>query len=538
VENAISVLFIPKTVGDDTIEDGGGYPSGVVETFEPQKFPCGVMGAGSMNACCIKDVMDSYRTLSSFETHMSTVDFTNCTTTPLPSGVVVEGSLSDGSSSDAFNFLEGKFACGDTMYSEVVIVDSSSDGLTGTAMLRLDEKEVRLFFGTLTGNVASEYTVTMFVGMVSFVPTKDENNNYANFMQVYHSQTPISLKKTNAVQYVLNAAFTMKEEEIVIKMVVALAMSKNDFTSEKQEAFTQGLADTAGVTKESIRTVIVEEIVVKMVVGMAMSKEDFTYDKEHAFKQGLADTAGVSIERVRIASIDSVGLRNQLRHLLAGSLSVSAEVIVDDTTEGDTMSTKLTAESINRQMGTQGLPEVEVVQSGSVEVGISISAEVIVESMSQSASVSTQMTPENINTQMSTQGLPAVEVVRTATVAVLQVGGFSQTFLNYVGTVLHNVKITEGNHAGKHAQFIQLSFTMPERYQPPGGTNGKLIPFSSVRVGRGSSFSPSSVIEWQYPCAEGSGESIYGRDGISTLYEEFTAKMCAPPGRNSQESAL
>lgn len=139
--------------------------------------------------------MDSYRTLSSFETHMSTVDFTNCTTTPLPSGVVVEGSLSDGSSSDAFNFLvltpftplssfnefyhsllkvycvscflqEGKFACGDTMYSEVVIVDSSSDGLTGTAMLRLDEKEVRLFFGTLTGNVASEYTVTMFVGMV------------------------------------------------------------------------------------------------------------------------------------------------------------------------------------------------------------------------------------------------------------------------------------------------------------------------------------------------------------------------------------
>ena len=56
---------------------------------------------------------------------------------------------------------------------------------------------------------------------------------------------------------------------------------------------------------------------------------------------------------------------------------------------------------------------------------------------------------------------------------------FSQTFLNFVGVVLHNVK-TEG----QNAQFIQVSFTMPTRYRPPGAT-GPLVPFSSVRVGKG-----------------------------------------------------
>ena len=140
--------------------------------------------------------MDSYRTLSSFETHMrSTVNFTNCATTPLSSGVVVDSS-SDGSDIKFRNFLvfapsctpssfnvcwysllkvyyvscflqDGKFAGGNnTMYySKVVIGNSSSNGLTGTATLHLDEREVRLYAGTLKGSIASEYTVTMFVGM-------------------------------------------------------------------------------------------------------------------------------------------------------------------------------------------------------------------------------------------------------------------------------------------------------------------------------------------------------------------------------------
>ena len=57
---------------------------------------------------------------------------------------------------------------------------------------------------------------------------------------------------------------------------------------------------------------------------------------------------------------------------------------------------------------------------------------------------------------------------------------FTQTFLNFVGVVLHSVKVD----AGQYAQFVQVSFTMPEEYQPPGAT-GPLIPFSSVCVRKG-----------------------------------------------------
>jgi len=271
VQKAISVLYIPRTSGNDLEDNGGGYPQQVLDTFEPRNFPCGVMGAGSMNACCIKNVMDSYRTPSSFETHMSSTDFATCPT-PMSSGAVVKGQSN--SSEAKYNFLGGKFT--DMPYSEVVVTSDPSNELHGTATLRLDEKEVRLLAGKLQGNAAIEYTINMFVGMVSFVPTFDENGGHAKFMQTYHSQTPISLMKKNTVQYVLN-------------------------------------------------------------------------------------------------------------------------------------------------------------------------------------------------------------------------GGFSQTFLNYVGTVLHNVQITEGPEAGQNAQFIQVSFTMPERYQP-GGSNGELIPFSSVRVGKGTS--SSSVLVW------------------------------------------
>lgn len=61
---------------------------------------------------------------------------------------------------------------------------------------------------------------------------------------------------------------------------------------------------------------------------------------------------------------------------------------------------------------------------------------------------------------------------------------FSQTFLNFVGVVLHSVKITGENQTNQqYAQFVQVSFTMPQRYQPANTTSDP-IPFSSVRIGR------------------------------------------------------
>lgn len=137
-------------------------------------------------------------------------------------------------------------------------------------------------------------------------------------------------------------------------------------------------------------------------------------------------------------------------------------------------------------------------------------------------------------------------------------GGFSQTFLNYVGTVLHNVRITDGAQAEKHAQFIQVSFTMPERFSAAGsdgqvrslmrtwlmrrGVNrtllclwkdgcgdysqtsvGQLIPFESVRVAKGSSLADAEALEWHYPCESGllDESSIYGDAAVATAYHDF-----------------
>jgi len=100
-------------------------------------------------------------------------------------------------------------------------------------------------------------------------------------------------------------------------------------------------------------------------------------------------------------------------------------------------------------------------------------------------------------------------------------GGFSQTFLNYVGTVLHNVRVTEGTHANANAQFIQVSFTMPDRYTA-AGSDGQLIPFESVRVAKGSSL--AAIEEWQSPCLSGSESepSIYGDQAVAAVYDGFS----------------
>ena len=91
--------------------------------------------------------------------------------------------------------------------------------------------------------------------------------------------------------------------------------------------------------------------------------------------------------------------------------------------------------------------------------------------------------------------------------------------------VLHNVHIADGVHANENAQFIQVSFTMPARYTPAGG---ELIPFSSVRVGKGNS--SSNVGEWFYPCDTNTADvpTIYGEAGMAAVYEDLSQarKLC------------
>lgn len=101
---AMSVLYLPRTNGDDELENGGGYPASVEETFEPKLFPCGLLGSGSTNACCIKELLQLYRTPSAFESHMASVDFTACPDTSLSSEV-----LGDMAAISKQAFIEGSF---------------------------------------------------------------------------------------------------------------------------------------------------------------------------------------------------------------------------------------------------------------------------------------------------------------------------------------------------------------------------------------------------------------------------------------------
>ena len=124
------------------------------------------------------------------------------------------------------------------------------------------------------------------------------------------------------------------------------------------------MATTAAMTAAGV--VIVEEIVVKMEVGLSMSKDNFTNDKQEAFTQGLANTAGVLKKNVRITSVVSVFLRR--RRLLTGSIKVSTEVVVQNMSHGEAVSSQMTSNNLNIQMSQMGLPELEVLQSARVVV--------------------------------------------------------------------------------------------------------------------------------------------------------------------------
>jgi len=97
-----------------------------------------------------------------------------------------------------------------------------------------------------------------------------------------------------------------------------------------------------------------------------MNKEDFTTDKQDSFKRGLADIAGVAKESVRIIRISS---QDSTRcHLLARGISLSTEVVVKDTSQGASVALQITPTNLNAQMSKLGLPQVEVLQSAEVVV--------------------------------------------------------------------------------------------------------------------------------------------------------------------------
>ena len=82
------------------------------------------------------------------------------------------------------------------------------------------------------------------------------------------------------------------------------------------------------VPQQDAEEFLPKDVIVKMVIGLPLSVEEFTPDKQISFRQSIADAAGVSLVKVRIAKIEAVDARR--RHILAENIAIDVQVATKD----------------------------------------------------------------------------------------------------------------------------------------------------------------------------------------------------------------
>ena len=106
-----------------------------------------------------------------------------------------------------------------------------------------------------------------------------------------------------------------------------------------------------------------------MVVSLPMTKAEFDGEKQQAFKEALAKTAGqgVRADQVFIDSIEEIS--TAARRLLAQGIRVTVSVKATDQEAAAAIAASLTDEGINTELAKAGLPPVTVLEPASVEEG-------------------------------------------------------------------------------------------------------------------------------------------------------------------------
>jgi hypothetical protein len=121
-----------------------------------------------------------------------------------------------------------------------------------------------------------------------------------------------------------------------------------------------GIADctppTTSGTTTSASTITHE---VRITLSLPMSESAFTKDKQAAFKASLAQAAGVASEAVVINKIESISSR---RHLLAEAIRVETSIMAAGAAAQE-LASRLTADSINRELSKAGLPTATVLEA-------------------------------------------------------------------------------------------------------------------------------------------------------------------------------
>ena len=94
-----------------------------------------------------------------------------------------------------------------------------------------------------------------------------------------------------------------------------------------------------------------------------MSSSAFTNEKQTAFKAALAQAAGVASEAVVINKIESISSR---RRLLEEAIRVDTSIMAQGEAAANAMADTLTADSINTQLSSAGLPTATVLKGAAV----------------------------------------------------------------------------------------------------------------------------------------------------------------------------
>ena len=106
-----------------------------------------------------------------------------------------------------------------------------------------------------------------------------------------------------------------------------------------------------------------------MVLSLPMTKAEFDDEKQQAFKEAIAKTAGqgVRADHVLIDTIEEMS--TAARRLLAQGIRVAVSVNAPDKDAASAIATSLTEAGINTELEKAGLPPVTLLEAAAVEEG-------------------------------------------------------------------------------------------------------------------------------------------------------------------------
>ena len=158
--------------------------------------------------------------------------------------------------------------------------------------------------------------------------------------------------------------------------------------------------DTAASFKAS-------DIIVKMVVALVMSKDAFDDTKQLAFRNGIADAADVGMDKVKIAKIEEMTTRR--RHLLAAnSIKIDIEVAAKDANTASSVANNLNANNVNAQLSKTSLPDVQVLSAATSGTAAAVAASAVPTSGAAAAVAASAVPTSGAATAAGSVGLAAL----------------------------------------------------------------------------------------------------------------------------------